>query len=56
MIVRPIFTQAGGSRAGIVGGLFLLAFFTVHFGLFHFVHSMFVNQFFPIESGQQHFK
>lgn len=33
---------------GIFGSLFLLAFFTVHFGGFHFVHSVFLNQFFPI--------
>lgn len=30
------------------GGLFTLAFFTVHFGGFHFVHSMFLNSFFPV--------
>jgi hypothetical protein len=30
------------------GGLFMLAFFTVHFGLFHYVHSMLLNAFFPI--------
>lgn len=30
------------------GGLFMLAFFTVHFGGFHFVHSVFLNAFFPI--------
>jgi hypothetical protein len=28
--------------------LFMLAFFTVHFGGFHFVHSIFLNGFFPI--------
>lgn len=33
---------------GLAGGLFMLAFFTVHFGMFHFVHSVFLNQFFPI--------
>ena len=31
-----------------VGGLLLLAFFTVHFGGFHFVHSVFLNTFFPM--------
>jgi hypothetical protein len=31
-------------------GLFLLAFFTVHFGMFHFVHSQFLATFFPIET------
>jgi hypothetical protein len=30
------------------GGGFLLAFFTVHFGGFHFVHSVFLNLFFPV--------
>ena len=35
----------------LVGGLFLLAFFTVHFGGFHFVHSVFLNTFFPVEPG-----
>lgn len=38
---------AGGGVA-LVGGLFLLAFFTVHFGMFHFVHSVFLNSFFPV--------
>lgn len=51
MIVWSIFSRAWGSVSGMVGGVFLLAFFTVHFGLFHFVHSLFVNQFFPLEPG-----
>lgn len=33
----------------IVGGLFFLAFFTVHFGGFHFVHSQFLGLFFPLD-------
>jgi hypothetical protein len=41
---------AGGGVA-LVGGLFLLAFFTVHFGGFHFVHSAFLNSFFPVNPG-----
>jgi len=32
----------------ILGILFQLVFFSVHFGLFHFVHSIFLSQFFPI--------
>lgn len=28
--------------------LFLLVFFTIHFGGFHMVHGMFLNQFFPL--------
>lgn len=37
--------------AGILvgGGLFMLAFFTVHFGGFHYVHSQFLNGFFPLD-------
>jgi hypothetical protein len=31
-----------------VGGLFVLAFFTFHFGMFHYVHSIFLNSFFPV--------
>lgn len=41
-----------GSRfaglAGILGSLFILAFFTVHFGGFHLGHSVFLFLFFPI--------
>jgi hypothetical protein len=44
--------SAGAPAAGVglffVGGLLLLAFFTVHFGMFHFVHSVFLNLFFPV--------
>ncbi len=36
----------------LIGGLFLLAFFTVHFGMFHFVHSVFLNLFFPVIGGR----
>jgi len=36
----------------VAGGLFMLAFFTVHFGGFHFVHSVFLNAFFPVLNGQ----
>lgn len=37
--------------AALLGGVFLLAFFTVHFGMFHFVHSMFLRGFFPLGDG-----
>lgn len=44
-------TARATASVAIVGAgtLFGLAFFTVHFGGFHFVHSAFLNQFFPIE-------
>jgi len=50
---------SGGARAAgvglyVAGGLFLLAFFTVHFGMFHFVHSVFLNAFFPALDGRAH--
>ena len=45
-------TALGG--AFLLGGLFLLAFFTVHVGMFHFVHSVFLNAFFPVFSGREH--
>jgi len=35
--------------AGIGGGLFLLGFFSLHFCGFHAGHSVFLNQFFPLE-------
>jgi hypothetical protein len=35
----------------ILGVLLALAFFTVHFGGFHYGHSQFLAWFFPIESG-----
>jgi hypothetical protein len=40
--------QAALTGISAFGGLFLLAFFTVHFGMFHFVHSVFLNSFFPV--------
>jgi len=38
-----------GGAVRLSGGLFLLAFFTVHFGMFHFVHSVFLQTFFPVD-------
>jgi hypothetical protein len=40
---------AVGAAVVIVGGLFVLAFFTFHFGGFHYVHSQFLIAFFPID-------
>lgn len=43
----------GKSTVGLLllglGGLFMLAFFTVHFGGFHLVHSSFLHAFFPVQ-------
>jgi hypothetical protein len=46
-------TAALGLGFLAVGGLFLLAFFTFHFGMFHFVHSQFLGSFFPIDVAGQ---
>jgi hypothetical protein len=35
--------------SNVAGGLALLLFFTFHFGMFHFVHSVFLHTMFPIE-------
>jgi len=35
----------------LVGALFVLAFFTVHFGGFHLGHSVFLSSFFPVHAG-----
>lgn len=45
----PVLPAALGGGAVLLGGLFLLAFFTVHFGMFHFVHSVFLQSFFPVD-------
>lgn len=57
MILWSLFTPAvalaregHGDKAAlaVAGGVVLLAFFTFHFGMFHFVHSVFLNSFFPV--------
>jgi hypothetical protein len=48
----PRMAQAGLDGVFILGGLFMLAFFTVHFGGFHYVHSIFLNSFFPMMPGK----
>ena len=52
--------EQGGEKAGILinfiinfpPSIFILAFFTVHFGGFHFVHSIFLNGFYPLVEGK----
>jgi hypothetical protein len=63
-IFRPAFQMVAASARGpaigavmvdalvVGGGLFMLAFFTFHFGMFHLVHSVFLNAFFPIGKTQ----
>ena len=48
-------TPAAAAIVGLIlllGALALLAFFTVHFGMFHFVHSQFLASFFPVDPGE----
>jgi len=51
---QAVAPAAVGGAILVVGGLFLLAFFTVHFGMFHYVHSVFLNGFFPMLPGKHH--
>lgn len=44
-------THEVSAPVALGGGLFMLLFFTVHFGMFHFVHSVFLNVFFPVAPG-----
>jgi hypothetical protein len=53
-LTRKVFEAHRGAAAvgvGILlfGGLFMLAFFTIHFGGFHYVHSQFLYTFFPLD-------
>jgi len=54
-IAEHLETAPGKTAAGLgvllFGKLFLLAFFTIHFGGFHWGHSIFVNSFYPIAPG-----
>ena len=49
----PKYGQAAVAGAAVLGmrifgGLFVAAFFTIHFGMFHYIHSTFLYQFFPV--------
>jgi hypothetical protein len=53
MIIRDRWSSPGGtpgsfSEMPVAPIWFLLGFFTLHFGIFHFVHSVFLNVFFPV--------
>ena len=51
-----VFTPPPIVVGGIIafGALFLLGFFTIHFGGFHYVHSQFLISFFPLEGDGVH--
>lgn len=44
----PAARFAMNAAINLPGTAFLLCFFTIHFGGFHFVHSIFLNGFFPL--------
>jgi Family of unknown function (DUF6498) len=53
-LTAQLFAQArlpviAGAGILVSGGLFMLGFFTVHFGGFHYVHSQLLNGFFPLD-------
>ena len=50
---EPLARQWIGGAVLAGGGLFILAFFTIHFGGFHFVHSVFLYSFFPVTPGMK---
>lgn len=50
MIVWLIFSRAAWSPALLLFGVAVLAFFVMHFGFFHFVHSQVLGGYFPVGS------
>ncbi|MFT7489366.1 MAG: hypothetical protein ACI9OU_001768 [Candidatus Promineifilaceae bacterium] len=49
-IVTPALREHGKNRIVALGsGLFMIGFFTIHFGLFHYVHAAFLVGFFPLD-------
>jgi hypothetical protein len=48
LICAVIFTPGWKRIGAIFGGLFMGAFFTFHYGMFHYVHGVFLNVFFPL--------
>lgn len=48
MILWIVFSRTGRKPVALLGGVALLVFFTFHFGMFHLVHSVFLNLFFPV--------
>lgn len=49
--MRSPLEPGADSSTVFLSRLFVLGFFTVHFGIFHFVHSMFLTALFPLSNG-----
>lgn len=49
--IRAIVVASGRMKiVATLGGLFTLAFFVLHFSMFHAVHGEFLNEFFPLQA------
>jgi hypothetical protein len=49
----PVDLSKTGSSIGLlIVSAFMVPFFTFHFGMFHFVHSTFLNAFFPVNGSR----
>ena len=53
-ILSSFFDPEEKSKAALIpAAIFMLAFFTFHFGIFHLVHGVFLNEFFPLNPGAE---
>ncbi len=48
LVCAVVYAPGVKKLGALFSGLFLAAFFTFHFGMFHFVHGVFLNLFFPL--------
>ena len=50
-IVWPLIKAKGAIAclSALIGGGVMLVFFSAHYGMFHFIHSLFLSAFFPVE-------
>ena len=46
--------SGGAATVALISGMAMVAFFTVHFGIFHAVHAAFLNMFFPVDGSGEH--
>lgn len=53
--VLALLPRGAGFALRFAGAAFMLAFFTVHFGGFHYVHGIFLGLFFPLAPGHPGF-
>ena len=46
--------SGGAATVALISGMAMVAFFTVHFGIFHAVHAACLNMFFPVDGSGEH--